>query len=363
MPEAGTGGVGGSVGGFRGQPEPWTLHQLSVSDAHGPHKDAILQGKTRHIEYYRSASWHSANDQAASRTASGILPRLLGRYEPMKGGAVTPKRSTKRLVADRANAILALVGVRLESLGMARVLSDDKARLLQALILVYQSVVFPQLRPRGGRERLLHDLAGTEVPEAFFLLNHLQAALDSGPGDVCEFGVAQGCTSALLANEILEYPTRSLWLYDSFEGLSEPQPEDILIDDIFNLETMDRYAGSMANPEDLVRDRLAAMRFPGARTHLVRRFISEDIDPGLLPQRVAFAYVDFDLYAPILAALRLVHPRTRPGSIMMVDDYGFFSAGPASAVKLFMEEHEGAYTLEVGPLFAGHFCLLTRLGD
>ena len=44
----------------------------------------------------------------------------------------------------------------------------------------------------------------------------------------------------------------------------------------------------------------------------------------------------------------------------MVDDYGYFSSGPAVAVKEFLAAHPGDYALqEPGPA-AGHFCVLTR---
>ncbi len=73
---------------------------------------------------------------------------------------------------------------------------------------------------------------------------HLNRALGLD-GDVCEFGVAQGATSALIANEI-RGTEKDLWLFDSFEGLPKPTDHDILIDDIFNLGSIDRYQGTMA---------------------------------------------------------------------------------------------------------------------
>ena len=62
-------------------------------------------------------------------------------------------------------------------------------------------------------------------------------------GDVCEYGVAQGATSTLIAKTI--NGMKDLFLFDSFEGLPKPSKEDGLKDDIFNLGDMSRYEGTM----------------------------------------------------------------------------------------------------------------------
>lgn len=60
-------------------------------------------------------------------------------------------------------------------------------------------------------------LLGTQISEAMYILVFLHRSLELD-GDVCEFGVAQGATSALLANEI-RTTQKNLWLFDSFKGL------------------------------------------------------------------------------------------------------------------------------------------------
>ena len=81
-------------------------------------------------------------------------------------------------------------------------------------------------------------------------------------GDVCEFCVAQGETSALIANEISGCLEKILHLFDSFEGLPKPSDKDKLKDDIFALGNIDKYAGTMKCPEAMVLSRLAAISFP-----------------------------------------------------------------------------------------------------
>ena len=230
------------------------------------------------------------------------------------------------------NVSLLPVGARVVSLRENERADARRRELVDALYAVYAGAVLPSLEDRAGRGDLLQELQGTQVPEAMYLLHYLQRALRSGSGDVVEMGVAQGATSALLANELLD-DDRQLWLYDSFEGLSAPTAEDILIDDIEGLGTMGAYAGAMANPEASVRNRLDKVGFPAQRLRVVKGFVDESMP---VPDEVAFAYLDFDLYAPMLTGLRMLAPRTRTGSVLMIDDYQFFSTGVEQAVSEFL---------------------------
>jgi O-methyltransferase len=239
-------------------------------------------------------------------------------------------------------------------------LTDRYNNVVDQLYDAYVLHVFPGLRDRSGRRTLLTKLIGTQVPEAIFLLQYLQDALDSGIGDVVEMGVAQGATSALLANEILNDPTRRLWLFDSFRGLSTPTIEDKLINDMNNLGSMEAYSGTMSFPEHQVRERVGATGLPAGRIKVVGGYLGPE---SPVPDEVAFAYLDFDLYEPILTGLRLLHPSTRPGSVLMVDDYRFFSSGPELAVMHFLAEQEAAYELLEPPTGTGAFCALRRTDE
>jgi hypothetical protein len=98
------------------------------------------------------------------------------------------------------------------------------------------------------RPRLLGRLQGTPPAEAYFIIEALARCRDID-GDVCEFGVAQGETSALIANELAGMAEKVLHLFDSFEGLPKPSAKDELKDDITALGSMDAYTGTMACPE------------------------------------------------------------------------------------------------------------------
>lgn len=225
---------------------------------------------------------------------------------------------------------------------------------------LYRHFLFTDLPTREGRGRDLSDLIGTTVSEAIYVIKNLHDGLKV-EGDICEFGVAQGATSKLIASEIMTLKDRRFWLFDSFEGLPAPTKEDTLIHDIFNLGSMEKYKGTMASPETEVLSKLAAIKFPNERIRIKKGWVKDTIASGEIPERVAFAYVDFDFYEPIRDALVFLDARMPAGGRIVVDDYGFFSDGAQLAVDEFVKAQNGRYTFELPLPFAGHFCVLNKV--
>lgn len=229
----------------------------------------------------------------------------------------------------------------------------------QEIEALLRMTALPDLPANPGREERLADLIGTNVCEALYLLDALHKALKV-EGDICEFGVAQGATSQLIASEIMD-TKRVFWLFDSFEGLPAPTKEDKLIDDIFGLGSMERYRGTMKSAETEVLGRLEKVKFPKDRLRVMKGWVNQTIKRPDVPQRVAFAYVDFDFYEPIKDALHFLDARMLPGARVVVDDYGFFSEGAQLATDEFVAEMNGRWKLDKPLTLAGHFVTLEKL--
>lgn len=217
---------------------------------------------------------------------------------------------------------------------------------------------FPSLPEKAGRTELMAKLLGTGISEAMYVLSELHAALGDA-GDVCEFGVAQGATSALLANEIRD-TDKTLWLYDSFTGLPKPSMKDQLKDDIFGLGSMDKYEGQMRCDAEEVETRLAQVGYAKERYRIRAGMVDQTLREDNGPAQVCFAYVDFDFYEPIVHALAYLDRHLTPNGRIVVDDYDFFSTGAKTAVDEFVARHADRYELAKPASFAGHFCLLRR---
>lgn len=234
-----------------------------------------------------------------------------------------------------------------------RVLEEYTSFLLKSLSL--------NIPVREGRVKLLGELEGVCIAQALFLIKMMHDSLPVS-GDICEFGVAAGATSALLANE-LKSSDKTYWLFDSFEGLSKPTAEDVLTNDVLGLGAMDAYEGAMSFPMESVQTKLASVQFPSHRIRIIPGFVEHSLKGNHLPERVCFAFIDMDLYEPILTALDFLVMRTEPGANIIVDDYDYFSRGAKTAVDEFYHRNQHLFTLTRFPDYYGHFVQLTRISD
>jgi hypothetical protein len=129
---------------------------------------------------------------------------------------------------------------------------------------------------------------------------------------------------------------------------------------------MSAYAGRMACPEKMVRANLKAALFPPKRYVVHKGFFDQVLREGAnLPKEISFAYLDFDFYEPIKIALDFIDHKTTVGSIIIVDDYDFFSTGVKVAVDEFLEIKNSdtlIYDCLVPNSCYGHFAVLTRKG-
>jgi hypothetical protein len=240
---------------------------------------------------------------------------------------------------------------------------ESRRSLIRQVDSIYRTTLYPDLlAPDAVRLELLGGLTGTSASEALHIVACLRKSLGS-EGDVCEFGVAQGDTSALLAHEILS-TERRLWLFDTFHGLPKPHAKDELKDDILGLGSIEAYEGKMAYGIADVRRHVDGVGFPRDRVRIVPGLIEAVLEDGSLakPGLVCFAYIDFDFYSGIHSALDFLHGHLSTGAHVVVDDYDFFSTGAKTAVDEFVAAHPHEYNFSVAPGELGGFCTFERIG-
>jgi hypothetical protein len=254
---------------------------------------------------------------------------------------------------------LAKIGYKIEKITNPNPLDGKYRALLKEIYGVYRDLKFNQLEELDlANVDLMYRLDGTQISESLYILNALKETRLIA-GDVCEFGVAQGFTSALLGYNI-KSTNKGLWLFDSFKGLPQPSSKDKLINDIFNLKSMDAYEGTMSHNQNLVLNNLQRVDFPSERIHVIPGFIEESITKFDFPKQVSFAYVDFDFYNPIKVALEYLHNVLSHDGKIIVDDYGFFSEGAKTAVDEFLMTHPNEYRSELPIPSAGKFIVLHK---
>lgn len=157
--------------------------------------------------------------------------------------------------------------------------------------------------------------------EAMFTLSD-----DNIEGDLVECGVWAG-GNIILFRKIL--PTRMCWLYDTFQGMTEPGIFDRKRDHN-GVTALDRYkarGGKWA--EYPLNDVKANLYYMGALDTEFLRFVEgrvEDtlLEPKNLPKQIALLRLDTDWYDSTRIELEVLWPLVAPGGILIVDDYGYW---------------------------------------
>jgi hypothetical protein len=161
--------------------------------------------------------------------------------------------------------------------------------------------------------------------ERKYVVSQLVMALKHLNGDLAECGVYNGATSYFMARAGLQVGVhRSMHLFDSFAGLSEPAP----------LDGSYWESGRFAIPEDVARSNLQKFK----DVHFYKGWIPERFDE-VADRKFVFVHVDVDLYRPTRDCFDFFYPRIVPGGMMVCDDYGFTTCpGAYQAVQEFMED-------------------------
>jgi hypothetical protein len=264
----------------------------------------------------------------------------------------------KGKIKETLNTLIGFRGLKLIKKYEIDHLQNKYIESIEQIESYFLEKIFKDVKVDAFERKLLSQMYGTSISEAFYIIHYLRNSLKL-PGDVCEFGVGNGATSALLGHEINK-TDKKLFLFDSFKGLSKPTPEDRLLNDIFGLGSMHKYESTMAYAQKEVLEKIALIKFPKSRLKIVAGFIEKTISSNKVPKKVCFSYVDLDLYSPIKTALMFLDKVLISGGYIIVDDYNYFSAGAKKAVDEFIVKRKNKYDLILPYKFSGHFCILRK---
>ncbi|AFL69156.1 TylF/MycF/NovP-related O-methyltransferase [Sulfurospirillum barnesii] len=169
-----------------------------------------------------------------------------------------------------------------------------------------------------------------------FTLMNLLKIVTHLSGNYAECGVFQGATAYLIANAMQN--NEKLFLYDTFEGLSEPSQEDGIY----------WSKGDLSAGIDFVKTRL-------------KQFKTIEYKQGLIPirfkeneeTRFKFVHVDVDLYQPTKDSIEFFYDRLVKGGLLICDDYGFKSCPGAKKAfdEVMQTKSENIIFLPTGQAF------------
>lgn len=183
-------------------------------------------------------------------------------------------------------------------------------------------------------------------------------------GDIVECGVWRGGSMAAVARTLVarSATARTLWMYDTFEGMSAPSENDVdLRGQSAEALLAKEGQGNAESPDSIwcrcslesVKQTLSGTGYPNDLLRYVKGKV-EDTLPVESPEKVSILRLDTDWYESTRCELEILFPRLAIGGVLIIDDYGHWQ-GCRKAVDDYFEKqnvkmflHRVDYTGRVG---------------
>ncbi len=164
-------------------------------------------------------------------------------------------------------------------------------------------------------------------------------------GDFVECGVWKGGSMLAVAETLqkLNDQSRSLHLFDTFAGMTEPSDVDVAYTGKPSLGRFRRLNGRSNGsdwcnaPLEEVRDVLHQSGYPEEKIKFVKGKV-EDTIPDDAPERIGLLRLDTDWYESTRHELVHLFPRLSPGGVLIIDDYGHWM-GARKAVDEYLDQN------------------------
>jgi O-methyltransferase len=162
-------------------------------------------------------------------------------------------------------------------------------------------------------------------------------------GDFVECGVWRGGSTMAAIDTLVKAgdTSREIYLYDTFEGMSEPTE----LDKVFTGTGADELMKSSDKNDatsvwcysalEEVQQNVGTLKYPASKVHYVKGKV-EDTIPQTIPQKIALLRLDTDWYESTAHELKHLYPLLVPGGVIIIDDYGHWE-GARKAVDEYIE--------------------------
>jgi hypothetical protein len=167
-------------------------------------------------------------------------------------------------------------------------------------------------------------------------------------GDLAECGVWKGGSMMAAALTLLRLgdTSRHLYLYDTYEGMTEPSAEDVSSPyDGYSPHKRwkritsrgGRWAGVGVAE---VRAALESTGYPSDQVHCIAGKVEDTIPAQSPPGPIALLRLDTDWYASTKHELEHLYPALVDGGVLIVDDYGHYEGARKAVDEYFASTGE-----------------------
>jgi hypothetical protein len=177
------------------------------------------------------------------------------------------------------------------------------------------------------------------------LLNFLIYATENNKCPIAECGVFRGFSSLAMKLLLLNINRNNkLFLIDSFEGLSQPVPEDWIAKSKL-VNGPSHLKGHFATPIEFVESVFVNYD----NVNIIKNWIP-DAFSKLPDVEWSFVHIDVDLYKPVYDSLEYFYPRMKSKGVILNDDYNspLFPGAGIAWRKFFDLKNESYLILDSG---------------
>lgn len=165
------------------------------------------------------------------------------------------------------------------------------------------------------------------------------------PGDIVECGVWKGGSSmmAALTLKLLGDTSRTLYLYDTYSGMSKPTDKDV---NYVGTTAIGHWKKCQKQEEnewgnasfDEVTGNLISTGYPKEKLRFIKGKV-EDTIPGTIPQKIALLRLDTDWYESTYHEFCHLYPLLSIRGILILDDYGHWKGAREATDKYLKEKN------------------------
>ena len=166
------------------------------------------------------------------------------------------------------------------------------------------------------------------------------------PGDIVECGVWRGGSMMAVAQTLLRlnHTEKSLFLYDTFSGMSKPTDLDVNFhglkaSDKFNKKLLPDGKTNWAIASlDEVKENVLKVGYDQSKINFIKGKVENTI-PETIPKTISLLRLDTDWYASTKHELTHLFPRLSKNGVVIIDDYGHWE-GCQKAVDEYFSENK-----------------------
>ncbi len=161
------------------------------------------------------------------------------------------------------------------------------------------------------------------------LIRSVEYVLDNKiEGDLVECGVWKGGNILVMIEVLQKYGvTKDIYIYDTFEGMSEATEADISKNGENAMELLaisDKTEEIWCySPIEEVKAVISQSKYPSEFLHFVKGKV-EDTLLHTVPKQISLLRLDTDWYESTKAEMNILYPKLVQKGILISDDYGFW---------------------------------------